>query len=59
MPTLIVDGEQEKIPHDVLVIREFLDAFLENMPSIPLDREIKFQINFVLRTLLILKAPTR
>ena len=29
---------------DIPVVREFSDVFLEDIPGIPLDREIDFQI---------------
>ena len=44
---------------DILVVREFPDVFPEDLPGIPLDREIDFQIELVLGTELISKAPYR
>ena len=41
---------------DILVVREFSDVFLEDLPGIPSDREIDFQIELA-RTEPISKAP--
>ena len=35
---------------DIPVVREFPDVFLEDLPSIPPDREIDFQIELALGT---------
>ena len=42
---------------DIPVVREFLDVFPKNLPSIPPDREIDFQIELALGTEPISKAP--
>ena len=44
---------------DIPVVREFLDVFPEDLPGIPLDREIAFQIELAPRTEPISKAPYR
>ena len=44
---------------DIPVVREFLDVFPEDLPSIPLDREIDFQIELAPGTEPISKAPYR
>ena len=44
---------------DIPVVKEFLDVFPENLPWIPLDREIEFSIDLLPRTSPILKAPYR
>ena len=44
---------------DVLVVREFLEVFSEDLPGLPRDREIKFVIVLVLGTTPILKALYR
>ena len=44
---------------DILVVREFSDVFPEDVPGIPLDREIDFQIELAPRTEPISKAPYR
>ena len=35
---------------DILVVREFPDVFPVDLPGIPLDREIDFQIKLTLGT---------
>ena len=42
---------------DISVVREFSDVFLEDLPGIPLDREIDFQIELAPGTEPISKAP--
>ena len=44
---------------DIPVVREFSDVFPEDLPGIPLDREIYFQIELAPRTEPISKAPYR
>ena len=44
---------------DIPIVREFPDVFPENLPSIPLDREIDFQIELAPGTEPISKAPYR
>ena len=44
---------------DIPVVREFLDVFPEDLPGIPPDREIDFQIQLAPRTEPISKAPYR
>ena len=44
---------------DILVVREFSDVFLEDLPGIPPDREIDFQIKLTPGTEPIAKAPYR
>ena len=44
---------------DIPVVREFSDVFLEDLPGIPTDREIDFQIELALETEPISKAPYR
>ena len=42
---------------DISVVREFLDVFPKDLPSIPPDREIDFQIELAPGTKPISKAP--
>ncbi|GKV11337.1 hypothetical protein SLEP1_g22601 [Rubroshorea leprosula] len=42
---------------DILVVCEFLDVFLEDLPRLPSDREIEFAIDLVPGTRPISKAP--
>ncbi|KAL5831658.1 hypothetical protein ACOSQ4_017012 [Xanthoceras sorbifolium] len=44
---------------DIPVVREFPDVFLEDLPRLPPDREIEFQIDFAPKTEPISKAPYR
>ena len=44
---------------DIPVVREFLDVFLEDLPGIPTNREIDFQIELAPGTEPISKAPYR
>ena len=44
---------------DILVVREFFDVFPEDLPRIPIDKEIEFSIDFLPRTSPISKAPYR
>src|SRR5262249_30014267 len=41
----------------ILVVRDFLDVFLKELPGIPLEREIKFNIKLLLDTNLIFIIP--
>ena len=44
---------------DIPVVREFPDVFPEDLPGIPLDKEIEFSIDLLPRTSPISKAPYR
>ncbi|KAL5554728.1 hypothetical protein UlMin_042129 [Ulmus minor] len=46
-------------PEDVHVVRNFLEVFPEDLPSLPLDREIEFKIELLPGTSPISKAPYR
>ena len=55
---LILDSKRgqvdvEKIP----VVREFPDVFLEELPGIPLEREVDLSIEIVLETAVVSRAP--
>ena len=57
---LILDSKRgqvdvEKIP----IVREFLDVFLEELPDIPLEREVDLSIEIVPGTTPISRAPYR
>ena len=51
--------EQHSEPEDVLVVQEFLEVFLEDLPGLPPDREIEFIIVLIPGTAPISKAPYR
>ncbi len=42
---------------DVLVVKEFVDVFLEELPGLPLKREIEFYIDIILGTNPIFMPP--
>ena len=46
-------------PEEIAVIREFLDVFPEELPSIPPDREISFEIELLPGLAPVSKAPYR
>ena len=39
------------------IVREFIEVFPKNLPSLPLDREIEFEIDLISVMKLTLKAP--
>ncbi|PON49827.1 hypothetical protein TorRG33x02_316240 [Trema orientale] len=47
------------MPEDISVVQEFLEVFLEDLPGLPPDIEIKFVIDLLPRTAHISKAPYR
>lgn len=44
---------------DVLMVYDFLDVFLDELPHLPLEREMYFVINLVLKTHPIFLPPYR
>ena len=44
---------------NILVVREFSDVFPEELPSIPLEREVDLSINILHGTTLISRPPYR
>ena len=56
----VVDTRKEVLKlDDIPVVREFPDVFLEDLPRIPIDREIEFSIDLLTGTSPILKAHIR
>ncbi|GJV44320.1 hypothetical protein Tco_1428856 [Tanacetum coccineum] len=53
------DKSEEKRLKDVLIIREFLKVFLEDLPRLPPARQVEFKINLVPGTKPIARAPYR
>ncbi|GJR49878.1 hypothetical protein Tco_0446326 [Tanacetum coccineum] len=49
----------EKRLEDIPVVREFLEVFLENLPGLPLIRQVEFQIDLIPRAAPIARAPYR
>ena len=44
---------------NILIVREFSDVFLEELPGIPLERELDLSIEILPETTPIYKAPYR
>ena len=45
---LILDSKREQVNlENILVIREFPDVFPEELPGVPLEREVDLSIEFV------------
>ena len=57
----VVDRNQEgkHQPEDVPIVKELLDVFPEELPGLPPDREIAFEIELLPGTAPISKAPYR
>ena len=54
----VVDTRKEVLKsNDIPIVREFPDVFPEDLPGIPIDREIEFSFDLLPGTSLILKAP--
>ncbi|GKE25249.1 putative nucleotidyltransferase, ribonuclease H [Tanacetum coccineum] len=54
-----IDAQVEKQVIDVLIVREYLDVFPEDLPGIPLDRQVEFRIDLVPSATSITKTPYR
>nr|GEX75971.1 putative reverse transcriptase domain-containing protein [Tanacetum cinerariifolium] len=63
--TLIIQAQvmekksDEKRQENIPVVREFPDVFLEELPGLPLVRQVKFQIDLILEAALVARAPYR
>ena len=56
----VVDKSSLKVTLDsVPVVREFSDVFPEDLPGLPSDRELKFEIEFLSRSVPIFIQPYR
>lgn len=55
----IVDKNQETNlkPENVMIVRNFVDVFPEDIPGLPLEREISFEIKLIPSSTPVLKAP--
>lgn len=51
-----VESGKNLAPVEVRVVRDFMDVFLEDLPSLLLKREVKFSIDHLLGTASILKT---
>nr|GFA66203.1 putative reverse transcriptase domain-containing protein [Tanacetum cinerariifolium] len=66
--TLIIQGDQTQVMEkksedkrlgDIPVVREFSDVFPEDLPGLPLVRQIEFQIDLILGAAPVARAPYR
>ncbi|GKF10270.1 hypothetical protein Tco_0048196 [Tanacetum coccineum] len=65
--TLIIRGDRitekkksdEKRLEDISVVREFPEVFLENLPGLPLVRQVEFQIDLIPGTTPVARALYR
>ena len=56
----MLDSKKGQIElENILVVREFSDVFPEELPSIPLEREVDLSINILLGTTPISRSPYR
>ncbi|GJW39164.1 hypothetical protein Tco_0065009 [Tanacetum coccineum] len=53
------DQSKEKWLEDVPIVREFLEVFPEDLPRLPLARQVEFQIDLVPGAALVARAPYR
>nr|GEY45746.1 hypothetical protein [Tanacetum cinerariifolium] len=53
------DKSKEKRLKDVLIVRNFPEVFLEDLPGLPPMREVEFQIDLVLGAAPVARAPYR
>ncbi|GJR70982.1 putative reverse transcriptase domain-containing protein [Tanacetum coccineum] len=49
----------EKRLEDIPIVREFLEVFPEDLPGLPPIRQVEFQIDLILRTTPVARAPYR
>ena len=60
LATVVDTTQVEKSkPEDIVVVREFLDVFPEELPGLPPDREISFEIELLPGIAPVSKAPYR
>ena len=56
----MLDSKRGQIElENILIVREFFDVFLEELSSIPLEREVDLSIEILPGTTLISRAPYR
>ena len=57
---LVLDSKRGQIElENILIVREFPDVFLEELPGIPLEREVDLSIKILPRTTPSFRAPYR
>ncbi|GKD77478.1 hypothetical protein Tco_1340099, partial [Tanacetum coccineum] len=52
-------NSNEKRLEDILVVREFPEVFPEDLPGLPLIRQVEFQIDLILGATPVARAPYR
>ncbi|GKG06431.1 hypothetical protein Tco_0326517, partial [Tanacetum coccineum] len=52
-------GEGKQRLKDVPIVREFLEVFPEDLPGLPLIRQVEFQIDLVLSAAPVARSPYR
>ena len=57
--SVTLDSSNEQTVSSVHIVREFVDVFPEDLPSLPLVKEVDFGIELELGTAPISKAPYR
>ncbi|XP_022874312.1 uncharacterized protein LOC111393154 [Olea europaea var. sylvestris] len=57
--SLIGTSSQDKILNDVPILREYANMFPNDLPGIPLNRQVEFTIDLVPEATLVSKAPYR
>ncbi|GKD94004.1 hypothetical protein Tco_1373841, partial [Tanacetum coccineum] len=57
MRQLMSAKAKEKKQEEILVVRDFLKVFPDDLSGLPLVREIKFQIKLVPRAMPVAKSP--
>nr|GEY22168.1 putative reverse transcriptase domain-containing protein [Tanacetum cinerariifolium] len=55
----IEDRSGEKRLEDVLIVRDFPEVFLEDLPGLPPSRQVEFQIDLISGAALVARAPYR
>ena len=53
------ESSDSHVPYDVPIVSEFVDVFPDELPSLPLHREVEFGINLVPGATPISKVPYR
>ncbi|CAA0840469.1 Unknown protein, partial [Striga hermonthica] len=57
--SLVGDEPKARTPHDIPIVREFVDVFPDKLPSGPPSRLVEFSIDLIPRARLVSKAPYR
>ena len=55
----VVNEENDLKLEDIPIVKDYPDVFLEDLPSLPPDREVEFTIDLAPGTTPISKAPYR